>query len=178
MAVSDSRSATPRKLASSPIGSSRGATPAPKVLCRSSRVRSKDARSRSSLLTKIRRGRPRSAATFHMMGGLHLDALDRADHEHGQVGDGQGGGRLLGEVGVTRGVDDVDLVALPLDGRQGGRDREAALVLLGFEIGDGGGVLDPARAADGAGEMQQRLGQGGLAGPAVADQGHVADGCR
>ena len=34
------------------------------------------------------------------VGGLHLDALDRADHEDGQVGDGQGGGRLLGEVGV------------------------------------------------------------------------------
>ena len=107
--------------------------------------------------------------------GLHLDAFDRADHEDGQVGDAQGGGGLLGEVGVAGAVEQVDLVALPLDGRQRSRDRQAPLVLLGLEVGDGGGVLDPAGAPDGPGAVQQGLGQGGLAGSAVPDEGHVAD---
>ena len=90
MAVSESRSATPRNAASSPMGSSSGATPAPKAACSSSRVRSKDARSRSSLLTKMSRGSSSAAAAFHMFVGLHLDALDGADDEHGQVGHGAG----------------------------------------------------------------------------------------
>ena len=143
--------------------------------CRSSRVRSKEARSRSSLLTKIMPGQPQVGGDLPHVGGLHLDPLDRAHHEHRQVGDGQRGGRLFGEVGVAGAVEEVDLVALPLDRGQGGRDRQAALVLLGFEVGDRGGVLDPAGPADGARQIQERFGQGGLAGPAVADQGHVAD---
>ena len=53
----------PRKPDSSPMGSSRGATPAPNLSRSWSRVRSKLARSRSSLLTKNIRGRPRSAAS-------------------------------------------------------------------------------------------------------------------
>ena len=55
---------TPRNSASSPIGSSSGATPAPKRSFSCSSVRSNDARSRSSLLTKITRGMPRSSAIF------------------------------------------------------------------------------------------------------------------
>ena len=34
--------------------------------------------------------------------GLHLDALDRADHEHGQVGDPERGVDVADEVGVAR----------------------------------------------------------------------------
>ncbi len=62
MASSRSRSTTPEKVASSPIGSSRGATPAPNFALRSSRVRENEARSRSSLFTKIARGMFRSSA--------------------------------------------------------------------------------------------------------------------
>ena len=49
------------------------------------------------------------------------------------------------------------------------------LDLLGIEVGRGGAVLDPALTVDGAGAVEQRLGQRGLAGSAVADQGDVAD---
>jgi len=55
----------PRKPASSPTGSSSGAIPAPKRSRRALSVRSKLARSRSSLLTKTSRGRPSSAASSH-----------------------------------------------------------------------------------------------------------------
>ena len=55
----------PRKSASAPMGSSSGATPAPSRSRSWSSVRSKLARSRSSLLTKIIRGTPSSAACRH-----------------------------------------------------------------------------------------------------------------
>ena len=53
---------TPWKSASCPIGSSTGATPAPKAARMSASVRSKSARSRSSLLITMIRGTPRRAA--------------------------------------------------------------------------------------------------------------------
>ena len=109
-------------------------------------MRSKSARSRSSLLTKIMRGRPSSARGLPHDLGLHLDALDGAHHEHGQVGDPQGGLDVAHEVGVARGVDEVDLVALPLERRDGQRERDAPLLLLGVEVAHGGAVLDPADA--------------------------------
>ena len=94
-------------------------------------------------------GQPQAGGDLPHVGGLHLHALDGADHEDRQVGDGQGGGRLLGEIGVAGAVEQVDLVALPLHGRQGGRDGQASLVLLGLEIGDRGRILDPPGPADG-----------------------------
>ena len=59
--------------------------------------------------------------------GLDLDALDRAHHEHRQVGDPQRGGHVADEVGVAGGVDEVDLVVVPLERGQRQRQREAAL---------------------------------------------------
>ena len=91
------------------------------------------------------RGTPSSAAIFHDRLGLHLDAVDRADHEHGEVGHPQRGLHVADEVGVAGGVDQVDLVALPLERGERERQREAPLLLLGVEVGDGGAVLDPPR---------------------------------
>ena len=175
MAVSESRSATPRNAASSPMGSSSGAIPAPKASCSSSRVRSNEARSRSSLLTKISRGSPSSAAAFHMFAVCTSTPSTALTTNTARSATARAARRFLGEVGVAGAVDHVDLVPVPLDGRQGRRDRQAPLVLLGLEVGDRGGVLDPPGPADGTREMQESLGQGGLPGPAVADQGDVAD---
>ena len=66
-------------------------------------------------------------------------------------------------------------MALALERRKRQRDRDLALDLLGVEVGDGGAVLDPALAVDRPRAEQQRLGEGGLPGPAVTDQGDVAD---
>ena len=49
------------------------------------------------------------------------------------------------------------------------------LLLLGVEVADRGAVLDPAHAGDRAGGEEQRLGERGLAGTAVTDEGDVAD---
>ena len=66
-------------------------------------------------------------------------------------------------------------MALPLERRDGERQRDAPALLLGVVVADRGAVLDPPEPVDGAGAVQERLGQRRLAGAAVADQGHVAD---
>ncbi len=58
---------TPRKSPSSPMGISSGAIPAPSFSLSSSSVRVKDARSRSSLLTKTTRGVPSRSAIAQMI---------------------------------------------------------------------------------------------------------------
>ena len=110
--------------------------------------------------------------------GLHLDALDRRDDEHREVGDPQCRGDVADEVGVARRVDQVDLVAVELERRDGERHRDAASGGLGVEVADGVAVLDPTRAGDRAGGEEQRLGQGRLARSAVADEGDVSDPVR
>jgi hypothetical protein len=107
--------------------------------------------------------------------GLDLDALDRADHEHGQVGHPEGRLHLADEVGVARAVQDVDLVPLVLQRRQRDRQGEVSLHLLGVEVGGGVPVLHPTLAGDGAGAGEECLGERRLPGSAVADQRDIAD---
>ncbi len=71
-------------------------------------------------------------------------------------------------------VDQVDRAVLPgkRDGR--GPDRDAPLLLLGIEVGDGGALVDFAHAVAGAAVVQHPLGDGGLAGVDVGDDADVA----
>ena len=107
--------------------------------------------------------------------GLHLDPVDGADDEHGEVGDPQRHRHLAEEVRVARGVDQVDLVVAPLERCDGQRQGDAPPLLLGVEVACGRAVLDAAHAPDGAGPVEQGLGQARLARPAVPHQGDVAD---
>ena len=85
---------------------------------------------------------------------------------------------VLGEVLVARGVQDVDAVALVLELHDGGGDRDAALLLNLHPVGGGGpGVLfalDLPGLGNGPAVEQEFLGQGGLAGVRVADDGKGA----
>ena len=76
--------------------------------------------------------------------GLHLDAVDRAHDEDGEVGHAECRLHVADEVGVARGVDQVDLVALPLERGQREREAEAPLLLLGIEVGHTWCRLPPA----------------------------------
>ena len=161
----------PRNAASSPMGSSRGATPAPKRSRSWSRVRSKLARSRSSLLTKNMRGRPRSAASRQATSVCTstpstalttITARSATSRAVWSVGD---------EVGVAGRVEEVDLVAVELEGGEGQGQRDAPLHLLGVEVGGGVAVLHPSLAVDGARAEQEGLGQARLPGSAVARRG-------
>ena len=79
------------------------------------------------------------------------------------------------EVGVAGTVEDVDLVALELERGEGRGNRDAALDLLGVEIGRRGAVLDPALAVHRPCAEQQCLSQRGLPGASVADERDVTD---
>ena len=106
---------------------------------------------------------------------LHLDALDCRDHEHREVAGAEGRDHVADEIGVSRGVEHVDLAALVLERSEREGHGDLAAGLFGIEVGGGRAVLDPAEPGDGSGVEQERLGEGGLARPAVADQGHVAN---
>ena len=86
---------------------------------------------------KIARGMPRCLGHLPRDLGLHLDAFDRGDDEQREVGGLQRGGDVADEVGVAGRVDDVDLVAVVLERREGERHRDAAPLLLGIEVAGG-----------------------------------------
>ena len=79
---------------------------------------------------------------------------------------------------MARGVQDVDAVALVLELHDGRGDRDAALLLNLHPVGGGGpGILfalDLPSLGNGPAVEQEFLGQGGLAGVRVADDGKGA----
>ncbi len=128
-------------------------------------------------------------------GAVHLvDHHDRLEaHREGLLGDEAGLGHwavdcvhqqqhrvdhrqhtfdLATEVGVSGGVDDIDAVILPLDGRVLGQDGDPAFLF------DGVGVHDPIAVVttlvEGAGLAQELVDQRGLAMIDVGDDGDVA----
>ena len=107
--------------------------------------------------------------------GLRLDTGDTVEHGNGTVEDAQRALHLDGEVDVTRGVDDVDLVTLPRRRRGGGGDGDPPLLLLVHPVHDGGALVDLADLVRDAGVEQDALGRGGLARVDVRHDPDVAD---
>ena len=166
----------PWKSCSSPMGSSSGATPAPKDWCNCWSTSEKSARSRSSLFMKMRRGMPEFRRRLPENLGLDLDAVDGAHHEHRNVGYGQRRQCFRHEVCIPRAVQDVDLVAAPFEGGQGERwwtcDGSVLRARSPRRWCPSSTRPSPVR---GPAAQQQGLGQRGLAGAPVADEGHIAD---
>ena len=106
---------------------------------------------------------------------LRLHALLAVEDGDGAVQDAQGALDLDREVDVTRRVDDVDLVVFPEAGRRGGRDRDAALLLLLHPVHRGRAVVDLTDLVVDAGVEQDALGRGGLARVDVGHDPDVAD---
>ena len=115
-----------------------------------SSVRWKSARSRSSLLTNTMRGMPSSAQRRHTTSAWTSTPSTALTTNTARSATPQRGLDVADEVGVAGRVDQVDLVAGPLERRDGEGDRDAALLLLGLGVGRGGAVLDPADPVDGA----------------------------
>ncbi|CAB4879250.1 unannotated protein [freshwater metagenome] len=114
---------------------------------------------------------------------LHLDAIDRADHEHRQISHAEGSIDLSHEVGIAGRVQQVDLVdtligGRPLERGERERQRDAPFDGLRFGVQQTRAVIDLAGPRHASGPGQQRLGQGGLADTTVADQHHVANSLR
>ncbi len=107
--------------------------------------------------------------------GLRLNAGDAAEHDDRTVEDAQAALDLDREVDVTRGVDQVDLVLLPLERRRGGGDRDPALALLFHPVHLGLAVVDLSDLVDLAGVKQEAFRDGGLARVDVRDYTEVSD---
>ena len=115
--------------------------------------------------------------------GLRLDTGDTVEHRDGTVEHAQRTLHLDGEVDVARGVDDVDgvvdVLERPVTGRRGGRDRDAALLLLLHPVHGGSAVVDFTDLVADTGVEQDPLGGRRLArvdvghDPDVADLGQV-----
>ncbi len=98
----------------------------------------------------------------HQDAGLRLHSLDRREHEHRSVEDGQGALDLGDEVGVAGGVDDVDGEVAERERDDGGADGDAAPTLEREGVGLGGPGVDGPGPVDDSREMQEPFGQCGL----------------
>ena len=106
---------------------------------------------------------------------LGLDALLAVEDGDGTVEDAQRALDLDREVHVARGVDDVDLVVVPVAGRRGGRDRDAALLLLLHPVHRRRTVVRLTDLVVDPGVEQDPLGGRRLAGIDVSHDADVAD---
>ncbi len=173
------RSMTPRKSPSAPMGICSASGTAPRRDSIISTQRWNSAPTRSILLTKQIRGHAVAVGLAPHRLGLGLHAGDTVEHGDCAVEDTQRTLDLDGEVDVTGGVDDVDLVVMPVTGRRGRRDRDAALLLLLHPVHRGATLVDLTDLVVDAGVVEDALGRGGLArvdmrhDPDVADLGEV-----
>ena len=114
--------------------------------------------------------------------GLRLDAGHRVEHRDRAVEHAQRALHLDGEVDVAGGVDDVDRVVQPRRGGRGGRDRDAALLLLRHPVHGGRAIVDLTDLVVDAGVEEDPLGRRRLArvdvrhDPDVSDLGEVCGG--
>ena len=106
---------------------------------------------------------------------LRLDAVDGAEDHHRAVEHAQRALDLDGEVDVAGRVDEVQLVALPAEGRRRGGDGDAALALLGHPVHLRVAFVDLADLVDAARVEEKALGDRGLAGVDVRDDAEVAN---
>ena len=99
---------------------------------------------------------------FGLRFNTHLPVKD----DHSAVQNAQGALNFGGEVNVTRGVNDVDFVPLPVGGDSSGGDGDAAFLFLFHPVGGGTAIvaLDEADFMFQAGAIENRLGSGGFTG--------------
>ena len=117
-------------------------------------------------------------ADLEQLPGARLDALGGVDHHHRGIDRGQRAVGVLGEVLVARRVEQVEDQVVVFEGHHRGDDRDAALALDRHPVGLGRAAvalgLDVAGELDRAAEQQQLLGQRGLAGVRMRDDGEGA----
>ena len=106
---------------------------------------------------------------------LGLDAGDGIEDDQAAVEHPQAPFDLGGEVHVPGRVDDVDTVVVPVAGRGGGRDRDAARSLLLHPVHHGGAFVDLADLIGPARIVEYPLGDRRLAGIDVGDDADISN---
>jgi hypothetical protein len=108
--------------------------------------------------------------------GHQFDAGLGVDDDQRRIDPGQRGDGLAGKIGIARGVDQMNMGVLVAEIHHGGSQGVAGFLFLGIGIAHGIAFFNAALGGDGAGREQQRLGQAGLAGGTMADQGNGTKG--
>ena len=106
---------------------------------------------------------------------LGLNTFLAVEHSNSAVEDAQGALNLNGEVDVTGGVDDVDLVVLPEAGGCCGGNGNTSLLLLSHPVHSGSAVVGLTDLVVNTGVEQNALSGGGLTGVDVRHNTDVAD---
>ena len=127
------------------------------------------------MFTKTTRESSSSSARFQTREVLTSTPITPRDDDERALDDVERRDRVRLEAGVAGRVDQVDLASLPLEEGERGGQRHLALLLVLVPVGDRAAGLDGAEAVDLAGLEEHRLDQRGLARPAMADDGDVAD---
>jgi predicted Mrr-cat superfamily restriction endonuclease len=96
------------------------------------------------------------------------------DHQHHALTGGQAAADLVPEVDVAGRVDEVEGVALPVDAHVLRLDRDAALAL---EVHRVEVLAAHVARIDGAGDLEDAVGERALAVVDVGDDREVADAC-
>src|SRR5439155_25136765 len=107
--------------------------------------------------------------------GAYAHAVVGVNNHQGKVAHAQRAQTFADEIEITRGVDDVDFLAQPLRMQQGRMDGDFSLLFADVVIGDGRAVGNAAHPVDDATTNQHGLGQHGLAGRRVTEDGEVSD---
>ena len=105
--------------------------------------------------------------------GLRHGAFEGVDQQQSAIGHGEGALDFAAEVGVARGVDDVDLVVAVGQGDVLGEDGDAPLALQVVGVEDA--VAQELAGSELAGLPQHRVDQGRLAVVDVGNDCYVAD---
>jgi len=104
---------------------------------------------------------------------LRLYAALGAKNGYGTVQHAQGTLYLYREINMSRGVDDIDAVALPIGGRGGGGDGDTTLLLLLHPVHGGAAVMGLTQLVVYACVVQDTLGGGGFAGVDVRHDAYI-----
>ena len=107
--------------------------------------------------------------------GLGLDALLAVENGDRAIEHAQAALHLDGEVNVSRGVDDVDLVVIPEARGGGGGDGDTPLLLLLHPVHGGGAVVHLTDLVAHTGVVEDALGSRRLAGIDVRHDADIAD---
>ena len=135
---------------------------------------------RALAVALVDEGNARHAVATHLTVHSHrlrLDPSHTAEDEDGAIEHAKGTLHLDGEVHVTRGVDDVDLVIIPGAVGGGRLDGDAALTLQLHRVHLGTDAVLSAHLVDGVdavGVEENPLGQGSLSGVNVGADSDVA----
>ena len=110
-------------------------------------------------------------ADLHQLDGALLDALGDVDHHQGGIHCGERAIGVLGEVGVPRGVQQINDTSPVGKLHHGGSDGDSPLLFqlhpVGHRVAAALAGLDRARQLDRAAVLQQALREGRLAGIGV-----------